>query len=225
MLSASQLAAATFAQYLSAFPLALNAKRENPNTGVAAHCVPEELIKALCSGFLTAVQPAKVFGLLKATPDPVGNAATLPFMLPAASAAEGLFVVGNGMLGADGVLFAAVVIGDLVETWRATTFLQMDPCAAAGTGSATVAPVTNPSLQASLEAALNASLPAALQASGFFGQDDVPGASVNALLLSQLPKYAAAYAGAVASVTAEVPFVGVGGVPGAVTSPVTGAFL
>jgi hypothetical protein len=100
----------------------------------------------------------------------------------------------------------------------------MNPARLVGTGTGITAGA-NPNLAASMEAALNAALPASFTASGYFGTDDVPGATVNPTLAARLPAYAKQLALGFSSIAATIAYVGNASVPTAAAEVGTGSIL
>ena len=226
-LEASALSSLVFADHLVAFPLALAATRENPSTGVLSHNVPEELIKALCSAFVSAVTADNIVILAAvagaADVVPLTPVVPVTFSLPGVDVAVAGFLLDQGWTGTGGPAFADVVVGSVLRNTAVLGLLQMDSGKVVGTGTGTVSPASNPGLAALVEGNLNPLLVTAFTDSGYFGQDDVPGNTVNETLAAQLPTYASWLAQGFATITASPLYVGNGSVPSAAAEVGTGA--
>jgi hypothetical protein len=217
-LTADGLAALVFTDHLSIFPTAMDATRENIQTGVPTHIVPEAFIGALCTAFVTALKAATIRDIGSGVLNGTGVAPPTPFSFPGASAAAQVLIAQEQWTGTQSAGVATSYVTNVLLRSAQLGLLQMQPNPGVGTGTGVVSPVSNPDLQASLTAALNTQLPLAFQATGKFGEEDVPGAPVNAILAAQLPSYATALATGAATITAQVAYVG----QTMVTTPVSG---
>lgn len=217
-LTADGLAALVFTDHLSVFPSALDAVRENPQTGVPLHVVPEAFIDALCSGFVSALKMATVRDIGSGVLNGVGAAPPVPFSFPGAVAAAQVLISQEQWTGVQAAGVATSYVTNVLLRTAQLGLLQMQPNPGVGTGTGIVSPASNPDLQASLVSALNVQLPLAFQATGRFGEGDVPGAPVNATLAAQLPSYAAALAMGASTLTAQVVYTG----QTSATAPVSG---
>lgn len=202
------LAALVFADHLSLFPTALAATRENPATGVLPHVIPEEFIGALCEGFVNALLTMVIKDIGSGANDLPGTAIPVPFVFPAAPAAAAQLIATLAWTGPQAAGVASVYITSVLTKASTLGLLQMKTNPLMGTGLGLVTPASNPDLLSAMTAALNTTLPLAFQNALVFGEGDVPGAPVNAILAAQLPAYAAALATGVASLTASVAYVG-----------------
>lgn len=197
-----------FADHLAVFPTALSATRQNLVTGVPLHVVPEKFIEALCTGFVNALLTMVIKDLGSGTSDVPGTAVPVPFVFPAAPAAAAQLIATLAWTGPQAIGVANSYITNILLRTSQLGLLQMQNNLLMGTGVGLVTPASNPDLLGAMTAALNTQLPLAFQAVGVFGEGDVPGAPVNAILVAQLPAYAAALATGVASMTATVAYVG-----------------
>lgn len=207
-LTADGLASLVFADHLSVFPTALNATRSNPLTGVPEHVVPEAFIGALCQAWVTALKAATIRDIGSGVLNGVGAAPPTPIQFPGAAAAAQVLIAQEQWTGVQSIAVANSYITNVLLRTAQLGFLQMLPNPGLGTGTGIVNAAANPDLQASLAAALNTQLPIAFQATGKFGEEDVPGAPVNAILAAQFPSYANALATGAASIVATVAYVG-----------------
>ena len=219
-LTGPSLAALVFADHLAFFPTAIDANRQNADTGVPLHNVPEAFISALCEGYVNALLTMVIkdigAGVLGVPP---GNAPPLPVIFPGMPIAVVQLLISQGWVGPTGALVAQSFVGNVLLRTSFVGLLQMRPNPLMAIGTGIVSPVSNLDLLPSMASALNTTLPLAFQASGKFAQNDIPGGPVNATLAARLPAYASALATGVASMTAAVVYAGVSGP----TTPVAGA--
>lgn len=217
-LTATALASLVFTDHLAAVPTAVGAVRSNPLTGVLSHNVPEAFIGALCDAFVTALTSMVIKDLGAGTSDVPGIAPPVPFSFPGAPVAVSQFLVSSGWVGPSGALVANVFIGSTLLRASQLGLLQMQTNPLLGTGTGVVSVASNPDLEAAMFASLSTLLPLSFQATGKFGEGDIPGSPVNARLAVQLSAYAAALAKGVSSITANVAYVG----NASTTAPVIG---
>lgn len=206
------------ADHLGFFPGSAQSLRANPLTGVVPHNPALAFIDALCEGVATALLTLTIQDLGSGTQDVSGTAVPVPVVFPGIPAAQAYLIARMGWVGPMSGLAAQVFVGSVLLNVSKLALLQMKPNLLMGTGTGIVSPASNPALEAMALAALSASLPVAFQASGKFGEGDVPGAPCNAILLAQLPGYAEALAKGIATMTSTVAYVGTA----SVTTPVAG---
>ena len=210
-LTASALSSLVFTDHLAAFPEGLAATRENAATGVLTHNVPEELIKALCSAFVQAVTMSnvKIMAIVTGTADVVGSpVAPTTFSFPGTAAAVSGFLADQEWTGESAQDFADIVIGSVLTRCAELALLHMDSGKVVGTGVGVVSSTSNPGLKSIVEGNLGGLLASEFTASNYFGQDDIPGATVNSVLAAQLPAYAKWLATGFATMTASPAYVG-----------------
>lgn len=218
-LNGPALTALVFADHLTAFPTAVNAMRQNPQTGVPPHNVPQAFISALCEAYVSCLLQMTVFDLAGGTlATPPGIAPPAPITFPGGPAAVAQFIASQGWVGPASVPAAQSFVGNVLLRASQLSLVVMNPHLLLGAGVGVISPASNPGLGAAMTAALNAALPATFQATGYFGTDDVPGAPVNPTLAAQLPRYAAALGAGTATLTASVTYASVAGP----TTPVLG---
>jgi hypothetical protein len=210
-LDIDQLSSAMFRDHLALFPDAVDATRLNIDTGVPFHNIPEQFIRALVTGVVTALADGVIFDVGSGKDDTPGEARAANFTLPLTPIAVATFIVTQEWTGDDAPDVADLFIGELLRQVEKKGKLLMDDHQEMGTGTGIVQAASNPELAAALQAGLETSLVEAFTASGFFGEDDVPGAPVNSVLAEQLAVYAEAYAMGLSSIAATITYKGSGG--------------
>ncbi len=223
-LTGSGLADLTFTGHVALFPTAAVAMRSNAATGVVTHNPAQKLIEGLASGLATTISTLKWKGAISGTAAPGGTAAPFAFTLPGAPSAAAAFLASSAWVGASSALFAQSVIQNMLFNIPALALLQGDTSTTVGTGTAVFVIASNPDIYATALGSLLTTLPAALQATGVFGQEDVPGTPINADLAASIPYYADAYALGLSTLTSSVPYVG-GASPSAAAGVVTGSVV
>ena len=216
-LTAEGLSSLVYADYLSAFPTAAVAMRENVATGVLTHNVPEAFIGALCDAFVTSILTMTITDLGSGASDVPGASPPAVFTFPGYPAASALFLATEGWVGVSGALAADAFIGNVLVHASAQGMIQMIPNLALGTGTGIIGP-SDPALEAAMLAALLTNLPLSFQATGKFGEGDIPGAVTNTTLSASLPAYASALAYGVGTITAQVIYTGTA----TTTAPISG---
>ena len=214
-----------FRDYLAVFPDALDATRENKDTGVPKHVVPEAFIQGLVGGVVAALARAPVQDRGDGEDNAPGTAAAVRFTLPAATQAVSYFMQTAGWEGEAAVDAATVFIGSTLDCVQKYGRLQMRQNDLMGDGVSQVNPSTNPGLRELFREEVLRQMAVSFQATGRFCQDDTPGKPASTELVSLLGDYADAFAFAVASITATVTYTAPGG--GAAVSDVvnTGAVV
>jgi len=219
MISGASLSALVLADHVARYPESMAATRQNTLTGVALHRPVEELVRALCNGLASAMSQLRVADTVAGTANVPGVSVPVPYSFTAIPQAKAAFLAASGWVGADASGAADTFIVSPLTRLPAVSALAMDtPLATVGTGTGIVSSASNPALLAAATGLLNRSLLEAFQASGFFGTDDVPGSPVNRTLAATLPGYATGLATGVASVFAQVAYVG----PAGATTPSAG---
>ncbi len=197
--------------HLALFPDAVDATRENVETGVPKHIVVVAFLDALCEGYVNALANGVILDIGQGDDDVDGVAQDVRFELPGIETAKLFFRVESGWVGEDADDVIDVFIGSTLRYTEQFGVLQMSDNKEMGTGTSVVSPLANPDLQSRLQAEMEKTLNDAFQASGKFGEGDVPGNPINATLAEQLSTYAAALSLGVASIVATVSYTGSGG--------------
>lgn len=221
-INANALASAVFADHISKYPDAITAFRENQDTGVPRHLPSEAFIGALCDAMAT-ILPNIVILDIGAGFAGAGASAPVSFALPTIPLAEQTFLASEGWTGDEGHGVASIFIGSVLKAVQNQVRLQMDQSIYIGAG--VVSPVSNPLLAAQVSAALSTALPNSFQATGKFGQDDVPSNPVNETLSSQLNSYAQAFGVGMAGIIASTTYTGTPAAPIPAPVPTTGGFV
>ena len=207
-LSGSGLANLTFTGHVALFPPAATVSRSNSDTGVTPHNPAQKLIEGLANGLVDTVTSLTWKGTLPGTAMPGGVAAPFLFTVPGATAAAATFLASSGWVGLSSALFSQSVIQNMLLNLSVLGLIYGDPSKTVGIGTAVFSIATNPDVYAAAQGSLMATLPLALQATNVFGQEDVPGAPINADLAKTIPSYAAAYAQGLSTLLASVPYLG-----------------
>ena len=206
--TAAGLSSAVYATHLASFPLAATVTRLNSATGVTPHIPAQELIRGLCTAVATVATQLTYTDAGTGTADVPGVSAPTTFTIPGRAAAITGFLSQQGWTGPDSVTIANILIGGPLDQLTLQGLLVMQPNPTVGTGVGIVSGATNGSVQAAATSLLEEQLPLALQATGAFGEGDVPANPINSTLLAQLPAYVSAYATALATLTAQVVYTG-----------------
>ena len=215
-LSADLVAGAVYQQHLVAYSgQPAKVRRVDPNTG-KSYNVNFEYVKALCTGLVTTAKRVLILDASAGT-GVGGTAVPVPFLLPGATAAAGVFLADSGWAGIESAKVASIFIRGALQAVATQGLLQMDTNPFVGVGGGVVAPVNNPQLFADARTKLGADLTQAFLDSGKFHIDDDLSKPLNPQISKTLPHYATAYATGLASITAAVVYAGT---PGAVTSGV-----
>jgi hypothetical protein len=217
-LTSDALFSSVYLGFLSMFPDSVKSKRKNDATGVPVHNPSEELVRALCTGFVSAMASAVIRDIGEGDDALPGTALPTPFVLPNAPFAETSFLSMQGWQGENARLMSSALIGGILQQTQIHGLLYMRDHRFMGNGQGIVSPEAHPNLHATLTQALETHLTSEFSGSGFFSEADVPGNPVNATLASQIPSYASALAIGVSSIVAEVTYIG--GLPGSGVSGV-----
>lgn len=218
-LTSQALSGLVFIDHLSLFPTSAGVLRSNPVTGVPPHIPAQAFITALCTAVATVLPTLPLFDIGGGTLDVPGVPVPVPVQFPGAPAAIAYLLSRQGWTGPQSAQAAQIFVGSVLLNVSKLALLQMNPNLLLGTGTGIVSPASNPGLEAAALAGLLGALPGAFQVSGKFGTGDVPGTPTNPQLLAQLPGYAEALAKGIASLTAQVPYVGNASNP----APIVGA--
>ena len=217
-LAGPALRALVYIDHLATFPTAVNAVRENPNTGVPRHNIPLTFIGALCDAYATSLKAMTITDLGTGVIGvPPGTAVPALITFPGAIPAAGTFLLSQGWTGPQGALVARSYISQVLNRAAQISLLHMRPNSLMAIGAGVVSPASNPGLFAAMQTSLNTELPRAFQATGKFCEGDVPGAPLNSILAEQLPRYATALATGTATMIGAVVYAGTAGP----TTPVT----
>lgn len=206
-----------FNSYCAAFPTARAARRSNPAAGIPDHCIPEAYWRALTRALETTLPSLILYDLGAGSNDLPGTSLPVPFLLPAIPAALSQFLLDTGWSGPHALQVASFMVSAPLLEVVAQGRLRMDLNPLLGTGVGIVSPASNPGLFGTARAALEGALLAAFTDS-YFSVDDLPGNPPTPQIVRTIPHFATAYATAIASLTAAVPYTG----SGIITAPVAG---
>jgi hypothetical protein len=186
-LDASVISNLVFTDYLAAFPDVIDATRSNPATGVPLHLPAEAFVQGLVGGVVAACGSVQILDKGDGDDNGPGTASPVSFALPGAILAPATFKSLAGWDGESSDDAIAVFIGSVLQHVQAFGLLQMSDNADMGDGTSIVRPIS-------------------FQATGKFGEDDIPSNPVSKIVVDQLDDYCRAYAIALASITATVQY-------------------
>jgi hypothetical protein len=198
-LTAANLASLAFTDHVVNFPDAAAVVVQHATLG--AFNPSQEMLNALCGGIVNALSKTAINARCTGSGGG-GSAPTIDFVLSEAilQTAVLTFVANNEWTGEYAALAADSLVGAPIRRLMSVGLLQMNDANFIGT--ADVDPAANLSIANTLEVALNRELPASFIASQYFGDP------LNDQIISQIGYYAAAYATAIASITASPVFSG-----------------
>jgi hypothetical protein len=205
-LDASVISNLVFTDYLAAFPDVIDATRSNPATGVPLHLPAEAFVQGLVGGVVAACGSVQILDKGDGDDNGPGTASPVSFALPGAILAPATFKSLAGWDGESSDDAIAVFIGSVLQHVQAFGLLQMSDNADMGDGTSIVSPPSNPNLEDLFFDELQKQMPISFQATGKFGEDDIPSNPVSKIVVDQLDDYCRAYAIALASITATVQY-------------------